>query len=189
MRPSIKIALLFAGIWFTGKMLFFYLQILQDPDSVKFLVMWNILCLLLGMTIGTMIEFRGQDRSQNTALGDIRKVLGGGVMYTVIVSLLLYLYYAKVDPGYNQQQIAMAIERDEQYLSDPEKFAAIRQEPDYLSLSKEEILQKRRSGYKQVFSAGSTMTMSMLGLLLLSVINAIVLTIVFRRVLFRQRTL
>src|SRR4051812_38060682 len=108
MRASLKIALLFAGIWFLGKMLFFYTQTFQTPSGVKFLVMWNILCLLLGMSIGTLIEKRSEDRTQSTALGDIKSAMSGGMIYTVIVSLLLYAYYAKIDTGYNERQIIVA---------------------------------------------------------------------------------
>lgn len=189
MRPSIKIALVFAGIWFAGKMLFFYLQIFQDRPGVKYLVMWNILCLLLGMTIGTLSELRGEDRSQSTALGDIRKAMGGGMVYTVLVSVLLYTYYAKIDPAYNQQQIAQQEIMDKEFVSTPEGLAKVKEDPEYQSLSKEEILERRRESYSQVYNAATTMTMSMLGMLVLTTVNAIVLTVVFRRVLFRQRTL
>jgi hypothetical protein len=103
MRISLKIAVLFAGIWFLGKMTFFYAQILQNENEVKFQVMWNILCLLLAMTIGTLAEKRQEVRSESSALGDIKNTLGGGLIYTVIVSGLIYLYYAKIDPAYNAQ--------------------------------------------------------------------------------------
>lgn len=189
MRPSLKIALLFAGVWFLGKMTFFYAQIFQDNSGVKFLVMWNILCLLLGMSIGTLIEKRREDRSQSTALGDIRKAMGGGMLYTVVVAGLLYLYYQKIDPAYNERQIVMHLERDQKMLDDPKQFAKVKKDnPDLQALTKQEILAKQKVNYSSVYSAGSTMTLSMLGMLLLTTINAIVLTVLYRRILFRQGT-
>lgn len=189
MRPSIKIALLFAGIWFTGKLLFFWLQWFQDEAGVKILVMWNILCLLLAISIGTLIEKRTEDRSQSTALADIKNAMGGGLIYSIIVGGLIYLYYAKIDPGYNERQIAVAEEAIYKAVNDPEKLAEIKQQPEYQSLTKEEIYEKVRQNPRAMYSAGSTMTISLLGMLILSTINSIVVTIVYRRVLFKQRTL
>jgi len=57
------------------------------------------------------------------------------------------------------------------------------------SLSKEEIFRKASANQRAIFSAGSTMTLSLLGMLLLSTINSIVVTVVYRRVLFKQRTI
>jgi hypothetical protein len=189
MRPSLKIALLFAGIWFLGKLVFFYTQTFQEPEGFKFLVMWNILCLLSGMTLGIYTEIRNEDRSQSTALNDIRKAMGGGMIYAVTVSVLMYMYYSKIDPGYNENQIAMSIERDKAFLANPKNLEKLKEDPEYNSISKEEIIEKRVLAAKQVFSAGTTMTMALLGMLMLVTINAIILTVVFRRLLFRQRTI
>jgi hypothetical protein len=189
MRPSVKVALIFVGIWFLGKMSFFWFQFFQEPDGVKFMVMWNILCLLLGMTIGTLLEIKNEDRSQSTALGDIKKAMTGGMLYAVLVSSLLYVYYAKIDPGFNKQQIETGMENDKKYISNPKNLAKIKEDPQYESKSTEEILRERLDSYKEAYSAGTTMTMSLLGLMVLCTINAIVVTVVFRRVLFKQRTL
>lgn len=190
MRPSLKIALLFVGVWFIGKMIFFYGQIFQDAGGVKFLVMWNILCLLLAMSIGTLVEKRREDRSQSTALGDIKNAMGGGMLYTVIVSLLLYVYYAKIDPAYNERQIAVAEMAIRKAVTDPKKLREIKDyQPEFEPMTNDEIIEKMSQSPKAMFSAGSTMTLSLLGMLLLTTINAIVLTVVYRRVLFKQRTL
>lgn len=190
MRPSIKIALLFAGIWFAGKMLFFYGNLFQDEAGVKVLVMWNILCLLMGMTTGILIEKRREDRAQSTTLGDIKSAMGGGMIYTIIVSTLIYVYYAKIDPSYNERQMAIAEESVRKMLDDPQELARVKKNnPELASLTKEEIFEKGMMNQKAIFSAGSTMTLSLLGMLLLTTINAIILTIIFRRVLFKQRTL
>lgn len=181
---------MFAGIWFLGKMIFFYAQVFQNPDGVKFLVMWNILCLLLGMSIGTLLEKRTEDRSQSSALGDIKSAMSGGMIYTVIVSLLLYTYYAKIDTGYNERQIIVAEGAIQKAIDDPKQLKEIKEfRPEYGALTKEEIFQEMSKSPKAMFSPGSTMTLSLLGMLLLTTINAIVLTVIYRRVLFKQRTL
>lgn len=185
MRISLKIAALFAGIWFVGKMIFFSAQILQDETGVKFQVMWNILCLLLGMAIGTMLEKRHQNRAESSALGDIKQILGAGMIYTVLVSGGLYFYYAKIDPGYNARQLAIAEESVKKMLDDPAQLKKVRENPEMESLTKEEIYKKAIANQRAIFSPTSTMTISLLGMLLLSTINAIILTFVFRRLLYK----
>jgi hypothetical protein len=190
MRISLKISILFVIIWFIGKMSFFYLQLFQDEAGVKVQVMWNILCLLMGMTIGTWIEKRRESASENSALNDIKNTMGSGIVYTVLVSFLIYLYYAKIDPGYNERQLAIAEASVNKMLDDPKEMAKIKKNnPDLESLTREEIYEKAIANQKAMFSPGSTMTISLLGMLLLSTVNAIILTVIFRRVLFKQRTL
>ncbi len=190
MRISLKISILFVIIWFIGKMSFFYLQLFQDEAGVKVQVMWNILCLLMGMTIGTWIEKRRELASENSALNDIKNTMGSGIVYTVLVSFLIYLYYAKIDPGYNERQLAIAEASVNKMLDDPKEMAKIKKNnPDLESLTREEIYEKAIANQKAMFSPGSTMTISLLGMLLLSTVNAIILTVIFRRVLFKQRTL
>ena len=190
MRISLKISILFVIIWFIGKMSFFYLQLFQDEAGVKVQVMWNILCLLMGMTIGTWIEKRRESASENSALNDIKNTMGSGIVYTVLVSFLIYLYYAKIDPGYNERQLAIAEASVNKMLDDPKEMAKIKKNnPDLESLTREEIYEKAIANQKAMFSPGSSMTISLLGMLLLSTVNAIILTVIFRRVLFKQRTL
>lgn len=186
MKISFKIAILFVGIWFLGKMTFFYAQILQSESEVKFQVMWNILCLLLAMSIGTLAEKRRQANTDNSALADIKNTLGGGMIYTVLVSGLIYLYYAKLDPGYNQRQLAIAEMRVDEMLKDEGQMAELRKSPDYESKTDEEIRELAIANQEAIYNPTSTMTISLLGMLLLSTINAIILTFVFRRILFRN---
>lgn len=151
--------------------------------------MWNILCLLLAMTIGTLAEKRQEVRSESSALGDIKNTLGGGLVYTIIVSGLIYLYYAKINPGYNERQLAIAEQQVNKMLDDPKQMKELRKSPEMESLTREEIFDKAIANQKAIFSPSSTMTISLLGMLLLSTINSIILTVVFRRILFKQRTL
>lgn len=189
MRPSIKVALIFVGIWFSVRLLFFWFQLFQDPASVKILVMWNILCLLLSISIGMLIEKRKEKASDSTALGDIKRAMASGMIYAVLVSGLIYLLYAQIDPGYNKNQIAQIEEIYKRDINDPKKLAEFRSAPENESLTKEEILKQAMQGPKSFYNPKSTMLLSLLGMMLLTTINAIVVTVVFRRVLFKQRTI
>lgn len=187
MRTSTKIALLFAGIWFLGKYCFFYFQVLQSTEKYPIQVMWNILCLLLAMSVGSLIEKRKEIRSESSALGDIKSILGIGMIYTLVVGGLIYLYYAKIDPAYNENQIAVIQESMEKMVDNPEELKKFKAErPEFEAFSKEEILEKSAESIRPWYQASTVMTISLLGMLMLSVINALVLTAIYRRLLFRQ---
>lgn len=169
-------------------MLFFYTQAFQDEAGVKFLVMWNMLCLLMGMAIGNLIEKRKEVRNESSALADIKNALGSGMIYTVLVAGLIYLYYTKIDPGYNARQLTVAEASVKKMINDPKAMKEIRKNPDMESKTDEEIYKLAIKNQAAIFSPGSTMTLSLLGMLLLSTINSIILTVVFRKVLFKQGT-
>lgn len=186
MRPSIKIALVFTAIWFTGKMLFFWFQVFQQPWEVKFMVMWNILCLLLAVSLGSLYEKRRQGNEAGTAMTDIKNGLTGGFIYSLIVGVLIYVYYAKIDPDYNARQIERVEVSLDKALNDPEQFEKIKQNPDFGSKTKQEIRSAIMDNQRAVYSAGSTMTVSWLGMLILSTLNSVIVAIIYRRILFRR---
>lgn len=188
MRISTKIALLFAGIWFLGKYCFFYFQALQTSEQYPIQVMWNILCLLLAMSIGSLIEKRRENTSEGTALGDIKSILRIGMIYTVIVSGLIYLYYAKIDPAYNEHQIAVIQESMKKMVDDPVQLEKFRSErPEFAASTKEEIIQKSSESIRNWYNPTSVMTISLLAMLMLSVLNSLILTVIYRRILFKSR--
>lgn len=193
MRPSIKIALLFAGIWFLVRMCLFQFQLFQNESGVKILILWNLFCLLMAITIGTLVEKLKEKRegrgSEGSAFADIKEAMRGGMIYTVVVAGLIYLYYSKIDPAYNERQLARIGAKYQEEINDPKQLAIFKSDPENASLTKEEILKKAMEGPKSFYNPGSTMILSLLGMLLLTTVNAIVVTVVFRRVLFKQGTL
>lgn len=187
MKIGLKFALLFSGTWFLGKYLFFYFQLFQSSEQYTIQVLWNILCLLLAMSIGSLIEKRSNSLKEFSALADLKTILGIGLIYSVIVSVLIYVYYAKIDPSYNENQIAQIEMSMEKTLSDKTQLKKFKHErPEFASMSKEEILERSRDSIKAWYQPKTTMIISMLGMLMLSIINALVLTIIYRKVLFRK---
>lgn len=188
MRISIKVSFIFVAIWFAGKMIFFYGQIFQSPTEVKWLVMWNMLCLLLGMTIGTLLEKRKEVKEEGSALQDVKQTIASGMLYSVSVAILMYLYYGKIDPGYNANQVAVATEQVDKMLNDEKQMKALRKSnPELATMSNDEIRDKSIENQKVWYGAGMVTTISLLGMMMLSTLNAIVLTIVFRRVLSKVK--
>ena|SRR6218665_1095952 len=187
MKISTKIAILFAAIWFGGKMLFFNFQLFQEPETFPYQVFWNILCLLLAMAIGSYIEKRKEDRSQSTALGDIKSIMSGGLIYTIITATLLLTYYSKIDPDFNKHQIEVSQIQIKKMLDTPQGLKDTRSSrPEFTSMTKEEIYNKLIQNPQSMFNPRSVFVISLLGMLMLSVMNSIVLTAVYRRLIFRS---
>lgn len=150
--------------------------------------MWNILCLLMAMSIGSLIEKRREKVSESSALGDIKSTLKIGMIYTVIVGGLIYLYYAKIDPGYNENQIAVIEQTMQKMVDDPVQLKKFRSErPEFEASTKEEIIKKSSENIRNWYNPTSVMTISLLAMLMLSVMNSLILTIIYRRILFRQK--
>jgi hypothetical protein len=188
MRISIKIALLLSGIWFLGKYLLFYFQLLQSTEGYTYHVMWNILCLLFAMTIGSWIEKRRSTNTDSNILSDLKTILSPGLVYALMVSGMIYFYYAKIDPAYNQQQIALVENSMKEMVNNPEALKKFKQErPEFEAFSKEEILKKSRESIAPWYTPKTSMIIALLGMLMLSILNGLILTIIYRKVLFVRR--
>lgn len=149
-------------------------------------VLMNMLFLLLAIAVGLYIHKRREQDSGN-ALNDIKNGLSAGLPYALVVSVFIYFYYEKIDPGFNQHQIAEAHAGISKLLETPEGLAEARSSnPDFEVLTKDEIFEKMKEGPEGFYKASSTMTLSMLAMLLLGTLNSIFITIIYRKVVFRN---
>lgn len=150
-------------------------------------VLLNMLYLLLAICVGLYLHKKGETEFGN-ALLDIKNAMSAGLPYVIIVSVFLYFYYAKIDPGFNQHQIAEAYTAIEKKLEDPNSLQEIKESNEAFEvMSKEEILTQLKDNLERNYSPGFTMTVSLLGLLLLATVNSLFVTIIYRRLIFRHR--
>jgi hypothetical protein len=105
------------------------------------------------------------------------------VPYAVIVSVFLYFYYQKIYPAFNEGKMdEISIK-----LSDPEIIKEIQREnPDMENKSVEEIKRDVLAKTQMVYNPQFTMLVSMLSLLLYATLNSIIITLIFRRIIFRN---
>lgn len=184
MRITIKSGLIFAGIWILFKMIFFWTGMFEY--NVAPAVLLNMLFVLLAISVGLYLHKR-QETEDSSALSDIKNGMTAGVPYAMIVSVFIYFYYANIDPGFNQHQIAEAHMGIKQMLDEPGGLEKTREsQPEFEILSKEEIYEQLKSGPEGFYKASSTMTLSMLALLLLATLNSIFVTVIYRRVVFKN---
>lgn len=183
MKVTLKSGLFFAALWIGFKLLFFATG--WFAYDVVPSVMLNILCLLLAIAIGLFLHKRKGDPEAN-ALSDIKNGLTAGLPYALIVSTFLYFYYEKIDPGFVQHQISEREYELEKMLEDPVKLKEIKaSNSDFEVMTQEEILEKGKEQIASNYSPKFTMTVSLLALLLLATLYSILLTVIYRRIIFR----
>jgi hypothetical protein len=150
-------------------------------------VLLNMLCVLLSIAVGLFLHKRKETEASN-ALNDIKNGLTAGVPYAMIVSIFIYFYYSEIDPEFNKHQIAEAHMGIKKELDKPNGLEKARaQNAEFEILSKEEIYEKLKIGPEGFYKASSTMTLSMLALLLLATLNSIFITVIYRKIVFRDQ--
>ncbi len=185
MRITVKVGVICAAVWIALKMALFYGG-LNIPSKLPIAVLLNILGVLLSIAIGLYLQKR-KDTEEGNALRDIKNGMTAGVPYTILVSVFIYFYYAKIDPEFNQKQIADAEMQILQTINSPEGLKEIQaSNQKYEVMAKDEIYAEMRKGPQNIYSAKFTMTVGLLAMLLLATVNSILITIVYRKVMFRR---
>ena len=183
MNNTVKIGIGFALAWCIIKYAFF----LYDPMAeIKPMVMINILFMLCSIAVGLYYHKRSDTEGSN-ALLDIKNAMKAGFPYTMVVCLFLYFYYAKINPEYNQRQISDMQYELKKVLDDPAKFEDLKNSNTGFEVkTKEEILSEMTKSSKAFYSASAITTIGLLAMLILSILYSILVTVVYRRIVFRD---
>lgn len=187
MKTTLKTGLIFAFAWMLLRYLFYVTGIFGEQQNEMLpAILLNILFVLLSVSFGLYLH-KKNNPTPTSALQDIKDGMSAGVPYTVLVSAFIYVFYAFINPDYNKHQIAEANYGIQQMLDDPEKLAKLKNEnADYEVKTKEEIYKNMIQGPKSFYNPQASMIVSLLALLLLSTVNSIFVTVVFRKLIFRQ---
>ena len=184
MRITIKTGIISAAIWIGIKLSFFYLGIFQETIVPS--VLLNILGLLLSIAIGLFLQKRRDTEETNTMI-DMKNGMSAGVPYVMIVSIFIYFYYSKINPEYYAHQIAENEIAIEKMVNDPialQKFKDSQEDAEVMT--KEQIEGKLKESNKKGASAGFTATLSTLALLILATLYSLLVTIIYRRIMFKR---
>lgn len=185
MKVTIKTALICAIVWIVFKLLGYQLG-WNIPDYTSLFVMANILCLLASVSIGLYLQKRKGEEDDNM-LTDIKNGMTAGVIYSLVVAGFLYFYYEKIDPEYNQKMIAEREMYFKTVVDDPIKLKEIKASNQTLEvMTKEEIIEEFRKTPQMLFSGSFMMTFGVLSMLMLSTLYSILVTVIYRKVLFRK---
>jgi hypothetical protein len=183
MRFPLKIALFAAIIWIVFKMSLFILAVADDTTAIA--VLTNIFMLLSTISIA-LYTLKRREKEETNAMLDLKNAMSAGVPYAVITCLFLYVYYAKINPDYYAHKIAEKEFEIKKMVENPVALAKFKREfPDAEVMSKTQIERKLIENNKKGASAGFTATLSLLAMLILSTFYSILLTIIFRKLIFK----
>jgi magnesium-transporting ATPase (P-type) len=183
MRVTVLTGIICAVVFIIVKMIFFYTQ--PVGYDVTALVLINLFLLIVAIGVGLFLQ-KMRDTEESTGLRDIKNGMTAGVPYAVIIGIFLYFYYEKIDPEFNQHKLAEQEYLIDQQLNKPGGLEEIKKDnPDFEVLSKEEIKEQAMDSARGALSSTSTMTLTLLGLIVMSAMNSIFITIIYRRVVFR----
>jgi hypothetical protein len=178
--------LFFALAWMVAKLIVHFSGL--SENSVVPTIFLNMLFLLCAISTGLYLHKKQEGFAQGNAMSDIKASMTAGIPYAMLVAIFIYFFYAKINPEYVQHQISDAEQTIRIALDDPAQLKRIRAEQEAFEvMSKEDMYKELVKGPRSFYSAGSTMTISLLGMVLLATMYSIFVTVIFRRVLFRDR--
>jgi hypothetical protein len=186
MRITVKTGIIAALCWIALKLSFFYLGLFED--SIKAGVLTNILGVLVAISVGLFLQ-KMRDTEETNALLDMKNAMSAGLPYVLLVSIFIYFFYAKINPEYDRHQIAENEVAIEKMVNDPVQLQKFRNEmEDAEVMTKEEIEKKLKDSNRQGASPGFRSTLSVLALLVLATLYSILVTVIYRQVVFKPRT-
>lgn len=185
MKGPVSFGFLFAFVFIIVKMTMHFGGLFEGnilPTSFL-----NILLLLLAVAIGLYQYIRNREPAYETLLQEVKQGLKPGIVYTLLVSGFLFLYYNNIDRSIIETMQQQRIEEFSKGLENPSTLAEIRKSNEAFELmTPEEILEEVKSNVDQFISAKSLFLMSLMSLMLLSIIYSLLVTIIYRNVLFRK---
>ena len=187
MKKTYLIGLIFGILW-CGVKFFSYLLNWDSSKSLSTFVMLNMLFATFSVIVALLMVNNPQNSDRNLLM-DVKSGMSSGLIYTLVVSFFIYMYYDKINPTYNQTQInKRKIELSKHFELSSKNVEAYRgNNPEWKSLNKKELLEEDAKAMAHFISPKRTMIFSLSGLLLWTTLNSIVISLIFRRFLFRVR--
>lgn len=184
MNTSVKIGIGFGIVWCLIKYIGFQINPLQS--SILMSVLLNIFFLLAAISTA-LYQFKRTQNDDESLLTDIKNGLKAGVPYTILVSIFIFFYYNNINPDFNKRQIEKTNAKIENIFSNPDEYQKLKNSnPSFEVMSKEELEKEMKSGPKSFYTASSTMSLSLLAMLLLATLYSILVSVVLRKLVFRQ---
>lgn len=182
MSVTFKAGIIAAFAWISIRLVLFYMGI--GVDEVSPFVFLNMLGVTAAITVGMFLSKR-QQKEESNALLDIKNSMKAGVIYTVLVSVFIYFFYQNINSGFEQRNINKFEKIYDKALANPNEVAEIRKNEGFEVLSIPEMKEQMMQGPKSIFTPGYAMTIALLALLVWSTLNSIVVTVVYRKIIFK----
>ena len=155
---------------------------LFEFGTIKLFVFLNMFLLTSAVSIGLFIVKKNQEEESNLLL-DIKTGMTAAMPFTLLVSCFLFIFYSYIHPEYNQHQL----EQTRQSLMDKKVLKELRSSnPSLENKTDEELIKEGINQTKQWTSPKFTMVISLLALLMYSTFNSLIITLIYRGIVFRS---
>lgn len=156
-------------------------------ENIQTTGMLNNFLLLTAMGLGLYLEKKREGIENGTAMSDIKNALRAGAPYVLIVSAFMYFYYDTIHPEFVDNQVEQRMDMIYADMERPSYVDSLKMHnSEFQVLTDEEILRKAKIEIESNLAPKSMFTFSLLGLLVLAVSYAILLTLIFRKLLFKE---
>ena len=187
MQVTVKSGILFGILFIIARMIFFYTGIIKEDITPS--IFLNMFLLLTAIAIGVYKHKRKllSQGLDSTLLTDVKKGMISGMIYSVMVSIFLFFFYSKINPEFNQHQLAEAKMGIKKMLDDPKKLKEVKKSNgEFEVMTKEQIYESLIQGPEVFYSPKSTAIISMLALLLLTTFNSLFVSLIYRNIVFKS---
>jgi len=184
MRITVKVGFLFAIGWMLVKMIFHFAGI--STTSIVPTIFINMFLLLSSISVGLYMHKQREGFGQGNALSDIKSCMTVGIPYTILAVIFICVYYNYINPDFANNMIAEKLKAFKAGLENPEELKLIRASNEAFEvMTKENIFKEMEKSTRSTISSFSITTISLLGMILLSTVYSILVTVIFRKVLLR----
>ena len=185
MRPAVKMALLFSGAWILLKFILLSINVFQEDVVKPGLI--NNLFLLLAISVGLYLEKQKEGFGTGTPLSDIKKALTAGAPYVLIVSIFMFFYYDTINPEFIDNRVSERMDIIYNEAQDEAYVDTLRvHNPEFRVMTTDEIIRDIKSDTESALSAKTLFVFSLLGLMVMALTYAIFITLIYRKILFRD---
>jgi glucan phosphoethanolaminetransferase (alkaline phosphatase superfamily) len=145
----------------------------------------NIFCLLASISTGLfLVKLRRKEEAN--ALQDIKDAMSAGLPYTIIVSVFIFFFYGNIDKEFTDHKISERLVAIDKAINDTGSWDQFKIEhPDYETYSKEQFYEEEKIKIETANSPRSVMIVSLLGGLMMGMLYSILVTVIYRVVVFR----
>lgn len=186
--PIMKKALAFtytlAMIWSIIKIVFY----LRDDAEMGFNVgvMANILFVLLVIVITLWFKYKEVKLIDSSLISDIKDGLRKAMVYLILVSGMMVLYYGVLDKDFLQGRANARIEMERENAMTNEAFEEWKKSDDTLEdISLEQYMSNFEDGIRENYRIKTIVPGALLLMLILSIVYSLLVSLLFRKVLLK----
>lgn len=184
MKITVKTAVVCSILWIIVKVA--YHLIWPETTELSPLIFSNMFLLISSISFGLYLHKKQEGFSQGNALSDIKAAMASGVPYALVVSLFMFFYYNNINTQFITNIKKPFIAELKSDLKDEKTIEKLKRlNPELETKNKDEIYQQGIDNINAQTNPKATAIISLLGMIVLSTLYSILITIVYRKVLVK----